>query len=188
MGMMWIVGVGDMMGIEAEPVKLIMAILYRDEDLVESCLDTLQQSFSPMDYRGEPVPFDFTDYYNLEMGSGLKRVLVAFEQLVPPDALPDIKATTRDLERSIARDNRRKVNIDPGYLDLFKLVLASFKARGNKLYLGRGVWGDMTLYFEKGQFHPFQWSFPDFQHGTYHPQLKEIRERYKQQLRACGST
>jgi hypothetical protein len=74
--------------------------------------------------------------------------------------------------------------VDVGYLDLFKLVLASFKGRGNKLYLERGVWADLTLTYERGAFQSLPWSFPDFRSGRYEEDLRRIRERFRTQLRA----
>ncbi len=164
-------------------VKLLAAILFREPAALAESLTRLAAAFSPPDFQGPPHPFTQTDYYRAEMGSGLSRCLVGFSRLVTPQSLPAAKHASAEVEKALTKGGGRSANIDVGYLDLFKVVLASFKARGNKLYLERGVWADMTLYFERGRFHPLPWSFPDFREGAYDDDLHQIRELYKGQLR-----
>ncbi len=87
------------------------------------------------------------------------------------------------MEDNLSENGNRKINIDVGYLDMFKVVLASFKGRSNKIYMSEGVWADMILYFEGGDYKSFKWGFPDFKSGIYDNDLKEIRTAYKVQLR-----
>ena len=166
-----------------QPVKLITALLFAEEEILESCLDKLEALFGPRDFHGEIHPFAFTNYYRAEMGGSLKKILVSFHNPVSPESLVEIKRATAHLEQDMSLAGKRQINIDPGYLDFFKLVLASFKERGNKIYLGEGVWADLTLYYEKSGFHTLPWSFPDFQTGLYHGELLQIRGNYKHQLR-----
>ena len=172
---------------QPRPVKLIAAVLFADAASFGDARDALQHLFSPVDFQSEPVPFDYTDYYRAEMGAPLQRVLLSFHRLVGPGTLASVKHASRDLEDRMAENGCRRVNIDTGYLDMFKLVLASFKGRGNKIYLERGVWADMTLYFTKRGFQTFPWTFPDFKSGLFHADLKRIREIYKAQLRGSGA-
>ena len=116
-------------------VKLLAAILYGAGAPEAQCLEMLQSRFSATDVRGAAHPFTRTGYYEPEMGAGLKRRLVSFTQLVEPGALVQAKLAAREIEQALSVDGRRRVNVDMGYLDLFKLVLASAKGRGNKLYL-----------------------------------------------------
>ncbi len=162
-------------------VKLLAALLYRHPEKLETCLGLLEEVFAPLDHRSAGYPFSSTDYYEAEMGEGLSRCIVAFEGLVAPPFLVEAKWRARRVEEQLAEDKRRTVNVDVGYLDLFKVVLASCKGRGNKLYLDRGVWADMTLTYSKGRFHPLPWSFPDFGAGTYHAELAKIREVLKRE-------
>jgi hypothetical protein len=118
------------------------------------------------------------------MGGGLVRTLVSFTALMPASHLPGLKHAAAAIEAHLATAGHRRYNLDVGYLDLGKLVLASFKARGDKLYLCDGVWADVTLRFAKGGFEPLPWSFPDFRDGRYHGELRAIRERLKEQLNA----
>lgn len=167
----------------ASSVKLIAGILYRDESFLREALHALEDSFSPSDYRGGAVPFEGTSYYEEEMGSGLIRTILSFEKLVDPTVLIEAKINSREVEAALRFEGRRRVNIDMGYLDLHKLVLASFKERGNKVYLGKGVWADMTVFFRKGGVETLPWSFPDFKAGLYDRDLLKIRTLYRQQLR-----
>ena len=171
-----------MEGREAPKVKLVAAILYKEEEPLADGLGMLEELFSPLDFRGTAHPFKHTDYYEQEMGAGLVRILVAFSRLAAPNVLVEAKRQCLQLEQVLASGGRRRVNVDVGYLDLFKLVLASFKGRGNKLYLDDGVWADMTMFYDKGEFRPLPWSFPDFAAGTYNQELKEIRGILKGQL------
>lgn len=169
---------------DAPRVMLLAAVLYADEASLEAGLRRLETAFAPLAWRGPAHAFDLTDYYAEEMGRGLQRVLVAFRGLVPPGFLVEAKWRAAGVEDALRRGGRRRVNVDVGYLDEFKLVLASFKGRGNKLYLARGVWADMTLTYGRGRFEPLPWSFPDFRDGRYDADLRAIRERYKAALRA----
>lgn len=163
-------------------VKLIAAILLQKESVLEEALQLLKTTFSEIDFSGHFFPFTTTDYYIPEMGSNLQRGIISFTKLVSPGFLVDSKLLARDLEKSMSREGKRRVNIDVGYLDLFKVVLASFKSRSNKIYMDKGVWADMVLIFEKGKFNAPPWGFPDFKSGIYDKDLVQIRNCYKNQL------
>lgn len=168
---------------ELTRVKLVAAMLYRDENDLQRAFDLLEQAFSAVDYRGSFFPFVETDYYEEEMGAGLKRGMISFRDLVHPGFLAESKQISKSLEQQLAGNEKRTVNIDIGYLDVFKLVLASFKGRSNKIYLSDGIWADMICYFEQGDFKTFLWGFPDFKSGIYNKDLIEIRSIYKKQIR-----
>lgn len=164
-------------------VKLLAALIYRENDALEECLDVLGGTFSPLDYRGPRHPFDRTDYYREEMGAGLSRVLASFRGLISPLSLADAKLKAGEIEGRFRVEGQRRINVDVGYLDLFKVVLASRKERGQKFYLGQGIWADLTLTYANGKFHPLPWSFPDFASGAYDGDLLAIRGLYKEELR-----
>ena len=164
-------------------VKRIAAILFREPEPLAACLLRLEAAFGPLDYSGAPHPFVHSRYYDDEMGEGLSRGIFAFAELMEPGALVEAKWQAHQVELALADGARRRVNVDVGYLDLHKLVLASFKGRGHKLYLDKGVWADMTLVYEQGAFSPLPWSFPDFAAGTYGSELITVRNLLKGQLR-----
>ncbi len=169
---------------EPEPVKRIVAVLWacaqaRDEALLE-----LQKHWGPADYQSPDFPFDVTDYYQDQMGRELFRRLVSFEQLVSPDCLVPDKLLCNALEnRFRTSQGRRLVNLDSGYLDHNKLVLASAKAAGQKIYVGQGIWADIQSRYRRGRYEPFEWTFPDFRSTRYDEPLRHIRQLYLQQRR-----
>jgi hypothetical protein len=165
-----------------DPVKLFVGVLYSDAALLSKAKARLIEAWGSVDFESEPIPFDITDYYNAEMGSGIARVLWSFERLIRPDELVRAKLFSNEIEAALAIDGKRKVNIDPGYLDHYKVVLASAKFGGQKIYLSEGIYGDIVLWYEKGKFKPFIWGFPDFKSGRYDASLLEIRRRYHTQV------
>jgi hypothetical protein len=168
---------------QPDPVKLIASLLSGDLDLLVQMKQEMSRLFGPIDLESELLPFDHTDYYTPEFGPGLQRQIVAFARLVDPADLPAIKRQTNELEWSRAEGGRRQVNIDPGYVSLGKLVLASTKDHAHRLYLGQGVYGEGTLTYQRGRFRPWPWTYPDYASERYCALFSEIRERYKAQLR-----
>jgi hypothetical protein len=166
-----------------KPVKLIMATLDGDEAVAARARDRLCTAFGQIDYASTRFPFAATDYYEPEMGKPLFRQFYAFTALISPEILPAIKLRAHALENEFAVAEKRRINLDPGYLDADKFVLASAKYHGNKIYLGQGIWADMTLHYEKGKFTALPWSFPDFRSGLYEQVFLRIREIYKRQLK-----
>ena len=169
-----------------QPVKLIASLLTGESDLLAKVRVTLSQAFGPIDFESELLPFDHTDYYGPEFGPGLQRQIVTFERLIDPGGLPAIKRQTNDLEWSLARDGKRRINIDPGYVSLGKMILASTKDHAHRLYLGQGVYGEATLTYQQGHFRPWPWTYPDYASDRYCELFEGVRQRYKAQLRALG--
>ena len=159
-----------------EPVKLFVAVLYAREDALQTAVRLMKSVWGDIDYSGTDHNFDTTDYYEPEMGKNLRRRMISFRELFPPERLGEAKHIANDIEDKIAGGSGRAVNLDVGYLDLNKIVLASFKGAGQKIYLGDGVWADMTARYRGGRYQPFEWTFPDFRDGRYDADMKAIRE------------
>jgi hypothetical protein len=169
---------------EGAPVKYFAALLLSKGVEVREVLEGgLGDILGEVDFIGGPHPFDMTDYYEDEMGSGLSRVIVSFLPLGEAPDLVEIKLSSRRLEEKLSCGAGRTVNVDPGYIDYFKAVLASFKEGPQKIYLGRGVYADPVLMFEDGQWRVLPWSFPDFREGLYMEEFGEIRHIYREQRR-----
>lgn len=169
--------------VDVEPVKLFFGVLYSDETLLEKAFELIEAWHGPIDFKSDPVPFDVTDYYAPEMGGPIRRMFASMEKLISPKRLARTKLESNDIEESLAVGGDRKVNLDPGYLDFDKVVLASVKYNGDKVYLDHGIWADLTLRYKNGTFEPYPWSFPDFKAGLYTGVFKTIREKYKSQRR-----
>jgi hypothetical protein len=159
-----------------------VAVLWSDPARLECAARLLVDLWGALDQVGPDHEFDVTDYYADEMGGSLRRRLLAFEQLMPPGSLVDAKLLCNDLEVRLARDGRRSVNLDAGYLDHNKVVLASVKYAGQKIYLDRGIYADLVARFKQGRYQPFEWTFPDFRDGRYDQELAAMRQRYLAQL------
>jgi hypothetical protein len=164
-------------------VKPLISILSSDESALGDSFQRIDEGLGKIDYQGPDHPFEFTDYYEKEMGTGIQRRIISLEQLIFPDALVDMKLFTNQVEESLKGPRGRLVNLDAGYLDIHKVVLASGKYGAQKIYLGRGIYADMILRYSRGNFHPHEWCFLDFRRGTFDHELLQIRIRYKEQLR-----
>jgi hypothetical protein len=166
-----------------EPVKYFAAILWADLATLQQALALLEEKFGPLDYMGPDYSFDVSNYYEAEMGPNLRRRLISFRNLEMPNKLPDYKILTNAIEMRLAKEGSRLVNVDIGYLDDNKVVLASCKKAGQKIYLTAGIWADMIARYKQGRYQPFEWSFLDFKDGRYDEDLLKIRALYMQQLR-----
>jgi len=172
---------------EPQPVKLIVSLLTGEPALLEYVKAVLSLAFGPIDLESAILPFDHTDYYAAEFGAGLQRQIVTFERLVDPGDLPAIKRQTNALEQSLTDRVQRRVNIDPGYVSLGKLVLASTKDHAHRLYVGQGMYAEVTLTYQRGRFRPWPWTYPDYGSEKYCDVFAWIRERYKAQMKEGNS-
>lgn len=174
---------------ESPVCKRVMAVLTASATWESSLCAALESVFGAIDYRGPLIRFSGDTYYRNEMGDELYRGFVSFRELASPADLATWKHQARDLEdrcRGPVRDGQkgaRTCNLDVGYLDPDKLVLASFKQGPFKLYFGRDVWADMILGYSRGVFTPTPWAFPDFRDGRYDKSLRVIREKLKAEKR-----
>jgi hypothetical protein len=144
------------------PAKMVCSLFSRDLELIHRAAGTLVRIFGPLDWQSLMMPFDYTSYYESEFGTGLQRQFVGFVRVVNQDSLVDIKHVTNKLEHEFGTGGRRRVNIDPGILTAERLVLATGKNFTHRVYLGRGVFADLTLIYQKNSFRPLPWTYPDY--------------------------
>jgi hypothetical protein len=163
------------------PVKYFIGVLFSDKELLLSSLVNLQNLWGNIDFQSQDYSFDVTDYYEPEMGASIYRRIVTFEKLYEPTLLVDMKLKCNDLENEIAIDSKRQVNLDAGYLDHNKIILASAKEAGQKVYLDKGIYADLAGRYKDGKYQPFEWSFPDFKDGRYDKELLLVRKIYLKQ-------
>ena len=165
--------------IEPDTVKFFIGILFSDAKLLEKAICFLKEKFGEIDYTSPDFNFTVSNYYKDEMGSPVLRKFVSFTNLIDPGELAKTKIKTNEVENLLSVNSKRKVNLDPGYMDLNKVVLASAKYNGQKIYLYLGIYADPTLWYEKGNFHSYPYSFPDFKIGLYNETFLQIRNLYK---------
>ncbi|NOZ13240.1 MAG: DUF4416 family protein [Acidobacteria bacterium] len=168
------------------PVKFFVSVIYHSREDLETAAAAVRESVGEIDLQSEAFPFDFTDYYETEMGSPLFRVFLSVSKTGQADGILSIKKACLALENRFSEENRRKVNLDPGYIDLYKLVLVSEKYLGHKIYLGEGICADLVLLLGKKQVTPFRWTFPDFKSGRYDEFILTLRRNYLRQLKNEG--
>ncbi len=170
-----------------EQVNLMCAVLAGDESWFAEARERMEKLFGPTDLESELRPFDFTDYYAEEMGSPLLRGFYSFQELIAPDDLPTIKHTTNRLETELARAlpqaPARPVNLDPGYVCLSKLVLATTKDYAHRVYIGAGIYAESALRWRDGAFEPWEWTYPDYRQEECREFFARVRELYREKLR-----
>ncbi len=166
------------------PVLHFVSVLYGKNDIHREAVRLLEERLGPFRYESPEFLFDFTDYYESEMGKPLYRMFHVQGILKSAEAMIPVKQACLAVEEMLKTGNRRTVNLDPGYLDLFKLVLASEKFRGHKIYLGSGICADLTLLLGKKKVESFPWTFPDFRSDRYYSFLLEMRGVVQKLLRS----
>ncbi len=166
---------------EPEPAKLFVGMLAQDPAWLDRATALLEECFGPVELASDTFDFDYTDYYESEMGAGLKRRFVSFERPVRLDDIVGIKLATNDLESRLAKEIdstvSRPVNLDPGYLTHAKVVLATTKDYSHRIYLGRGIYAEVTLHYHKGEYQPCEWTYPDYRSTDYGRFFLEMRKR-----------
>lgn len=173
---------------EPLPAKLVCSVLAAEfPECWPAVVAALEARFGPVECASPLAPFTHTAYYNKELGAPLWRRLVSFARLVPQGTLAAVKRFTNSLEDALARpDGSRRVNLDPGLVTQERLVLATGKNFSHRIYLGDGIFGDLTLVFQAGSWQTLPWTFPDYASPALLDILTDIRRRYRRDLREAA--
>lgn len=166
-----------------KPAKLIIGLFMKEKSLFEPLAKELVDKFGSVDMVSSWFPFDYTTYYEPEMGTPLFRRLLVFKKLVAQTDLALIKNTTNALESKCSENGKRRVNIDPGYMLLERFVLATGKNYTHRIYIGRGIYADLTLIYQKGGFRKLPWTYPDYADKKMIAYLELVRSKYLDDLR-----
>jgi len=164
-------------------VKLIVGLIYKEDAVFDKVRLLLEKKFGKFDFQTNPIQFTYTDYYEKEFGAGLKRVFISFDKLIPPEKLAKIKILTNKIEERLARGANRAINIDPGYLDLAKLILASTKDFRHRISIGNGIFAETTLFYQDKTFKSHELTYPDYRSAEYISIFNKIREIYAGQTK-----
>lgn len=168
------------------PAQLLFSVFSaRWEAFWPDLRTVLEQRFGPADHVSALLSFSETTYYHQEFGAPLTRRIVGCARLVPQDALQDVKLWCHDREREAVRDGKRLFNIDPGLLTQERLVLATGKNFSHRIYLGQGIFADLTLLYQGGGWRSLPWTFPDYAGSVVQAELTAIRQQYRKKLRHC---
>ena len=169
-----------------KPAKLVIGLIMQDRALFEPLAVELSAGYGPVDIVSSWMPFDYTTYYEPEMGTPLYRRLLAYKNLIDQDNLPEIKLTTNRLEQTLLQNGRRRVNIDPGYLLYERFVLASGKNFTHRIYIGSGIYADLTLIYQRGGFEKLPWTYPDYADEPMLAFLTQVRNKYALDLKGTN--
>jgi hypothetical protein len=168
---------------EPKPAKLVVGLMMKDRTLFDRLSGELAAAFGAVDLVSGWMPFDYTTYYESEMGTPLCRRLLTFKKLVNQDELPDIKLATNRLEQTFTRSGKRRVNIDPGYLLYERFVLASGKNFSHRIYIAGGIYADLTLIYQRGRYEKLPWTYPDYADEPIRQFLTRVRSKYAVDLK-----
>jgi len=173
---------------EPRPVKLIVGILAADRQAVEAGREILAAEFGALGLISDIWPFDQTKYYAEQTGENILRQFVSMEQLIDPGQLAEIKHKTNRLEQKLAAklEHRlpRPVNLDPGIIEPAKLILATTKNYSHRIYIGKKMYAEVTLIFDKGSWQSFPYTYPDYRQECYFDFFKKVRTKLLEQLRS----
>ncbi len=163
-------------------VKIIVSIFTNNTDTLEKSIKIIESDFGELELVTPPFIFNHTKYYEKEMGGDLFRKFVVLKELLPRDNIALLKLKSNQIESYFLKENRRTVNIDPGYLSLENFILLTTKNYTHRVYLEKGIYADITLIFHKNQFEILPWTYPDYASEEIRNFLIEIRKIYKNQL------
>jgi hypothetical protein len=170
-----------------KPVKLMVGILAADPRCLDAARADILEAFGQADLVSPVYPFDLTGYYKEQAGPNILRQFVSMEHPIDPGHLAEIKHKANQLEKQLAESLKtpfsRPVNLDPGYIEPSKLVLASTKNFAHRVYIGNGIWAEVTMTYVRGCWESFPFTFPDFKSGRYNEFLSQAREKLVSQLR-----
>lgn len=179
-----------------KPVKLFIGMLSSEVPLFDESKERLKETFGPIDLESPVWEWVHTDYYLKEMGEGLKRKFIFFERLISPEIISGVKLKTKGLERQYLNPplspltnggqrgvGGRRINLDPGYLDLARVVLVSTKDFSHRIYLGNSIYAEVTLMYSGKTYQTLPWTYPDFRTEEYLKLFKNARVLYKKHVR-----
>ncbi len=165
-------------------VNLIITILHPENKDLTPIKEILVERFGDIDLVSKEFPFSHTSYYSEEMGDKIVKTILSFEKLIKDDDLKIVKYFTLQIEDLFKTDRKRRYNLDPGYIDLNKLVLSTTKGRAHRVSIGWGLYEEVTLWYRKGKFEDLMWTYPSYKLEEVKRFLIDVRENYKKKLRS----
>ncbi len=165
---------------EFEKEKMIVGVIYHDPAVLEAGLSMLTEAFGPFDLVSEEFSFskEFSNYYDEEIGGeGLRRIY-SFENLVDAARQAEIKTLTNEMEKKLSVGENRKINLDPGFMNIGRVMLATTKPAYFRIPLSDGIFTEMTLFYARGAWQRFPWTYRDYQSPLVHKFLTKVHKKY----------
>jgi hypothetical protein len=173
---------------EPKPVKLFIGILASDQQSLEEAVKAIETNFGSLGLVSEVWAFTQTDYYKDQTGNNILRQFVSINELIEPGQIAEIKHQTNKIEQDLAEKLKhqwpRPVNLDPGIIEPSKLVLATTKNFSHRIYIGRKMYAEVTLIYDKGKWKAFDYTFPDYKQQLYWDFFSEVRRKLLEQLKS----
>lgn len=170
------------------PVLRFAGLLAGTPEELAAARFELTQWYGKIDAESEIIPWSFTDYYADQMGRNLLRQWVRFESLFAPEHLPKCKLETNMAETLLAREFQRGVprpiNIDPGYVHKYKVVLATTKDHSHRVYMREGIYAEVTLHWNQNRWTPWPWTYADYKSEAASRFFDAARTAYLEKLKA----
>ena len=173
---------------EPQAAKLVVGLLMKDKALFKPLAEALSEGLGPLDIVSAWFDFEYTRYYQPEMGWPLFRRMLAFKPLIRQDELARVKLTTNSIEQDFQQNGNRRVNIDPGYLLSERFVLATGKNFAHRIYIGRNIYADLTLIYKGGSFQTLPWTYPDYAESSMQTFLEQVRNKYILDKKRAGAS
>lgn len=145
-----------------EPTLLFAGMLYARREYFSAASVKLEGLFGTIAMQSPELEWDHSDYYRDELGWPVARTFVFYRDLIDPLRLADIKLITNNIEQELSEGGRRTINIDPGYMTLSKVVLASTKNYSHRIYIGKGIFAELTLINIKGRYQPHLFTYKEY--------------------------
>ncbi len=152
-----------------ENALLIVGALFSKEDIYLKALHHLENCFGEMLMESPAIRWDFSEHYKEELGEPIFRRFIFFRELIAQDRLSAAKLKACEIENSLSVNGKRAINLDPGYLTVAKLVLASTKDYSHRIYLTDGIFAEVTLSYSKDKvrYVPFPHTYRDYYDDRY---------------------
>ncbi len=165
---------------EFEGEKLIVGVIYHEKEILERALEILVNEFGPIESCSEEFSFseEFSSYYDDEIGGEGFRRIYSFKNLVNPEKQADIKTFTNKVEESFSAHGKRKINLDPGFINHGRLMLATTKETGFRVPLKDGIYTELTLFWARSGWQKFPWTYRDYQSERVQRFITEVRRSY----------
>lgn len=169
-----------------EKEKLIVGVIYHDAEVLEAALERLTALFGEIEDCSEEFSFsaEFSTYYDEEIGGeGLRRIY-SFRECVDPARQAEIKELTNAIEADFAVEGNRRINLDPGFINHGRLMLATTKKAGFRIPLARGIYTELTLFWARGAWQKLPWTYRDYQSERVQRFITMVRKKYLAERKA----
>jgi hypothetical protein len=170
-----------------DPALFFIGTLYRSERYFSEAREKLKDSFGEIAFESPSMPWDYSEYYKEELGRPLRRTFIFFRDMINPEALAGIKLLTNDLELQLSSGGKRNINLDPGYLTPYHVVLASTKNYAHRIYLGKGIYAEVTLIHRDGRYCSHLFTYRDYASDEYIQLFERARSLLRDRMQTSDS-